>query len=57
MWHMAQAHKLGATGLVFIAAICSIEIAAQVDDPATLVQEKLVSQIKLTKVAAAPLSC
>jgi len=54
---MAQAHKLGATGLVFIAAICSIEIAAQVDDPATLVQEKLVSQIKLTKVAAAPLSC
>ena len=49
---MAQSHKLGATGVALIAAICSIEIAAQVGDPATLIQEKLVSQIKLTKAAA-----
>jgi hypothetical protein len=49
---MAQAHKLGATGLVLAVAICTLQLAAQVGDPATLIQEKLVSQIKLTKAAA-----
>ena len=49
---MAQVNKLGACGFAVVAAIFSMGIAAQTGDPATLIQEKLVSQIKLTKAAA-----
>ena len=38
--------------LVSAALVFSVEAAAQVGDPATLIQEKLASQIKLTKAAA-----
>ena len=44
--------KLGAFGFAVMAAILSIGLEAQAGDPATLIQEKLVSQIKLTKTTA-----
>jgi hypothetical protein len=48
---MAQMRSYGA--FVFaVAAFFSGAVRAQVGDPATLIQEKLVSQIKLTKAAA-----
>src|SRR5580698_3006035 len=49
---MAQAQRLSAFGLVVMVAFSTVAIEAQVGDPATLIQEKLVSQIKLTKAAA-----
>jgi len=49
--YMAQMRSYGA--FVFaVAAFFSGAVRAQVGDPATLIQEKLVSQIKLTKAAA-----
>jgi hypothetical protein len=49
---MTQVPKLGAFGFAALAAILSIGLEAQTGDPATLIQEKLVAQIKLTKAAA-----
>lgn len=49
---MAQALKVGVCGFAFLAAISSLGITAQTGDPGTLIQEQLVSQIKLTKAAA-----
>jgi hypothetical protein len=41
-----------AFGLAALVAMLSLGMEAQVGDPATLIQEKLVSQMKLTKAAA-----
>jgi len=49
---MIHMPKLGAFGFAAFAAILSIGAEAQTGDPATLIQEKLVSQMKLTKAAA-----
>jgi hypothetical protein len=49
---MTQVPKLGAFGFAVFAAILSNGLYAQAGDPATLIQEKLVAQIKLTKAAA-----
>jgi hypothetical protein len=49
---MVKVKLLGAFGLAAIVAIFAVGLEAQVGDPATLIQEKLVSQIKLTKSAA-----
>jgi hypothetical protein len=51
-WHMTQVQRLGVVGLAALAAIFSVGMEAQAGDPGTLIQEKLVSQIKLTKTAA-----
>jgi hypothetical protein len=51
-WNMAKVQTLSAFGFAAMAAILAIAIEAQAGDPATLIQEKLVSQIKLTKSAA-----
>jgi hypothetical protein len=48
---MTQMRRLSAFGLV--AASFALAAQAQVGDPGTLIKEKLVSQIKLTKAAAA----
>jgi hypothetical protein len=44
--------RLSAFWLAAVAAMLSMPLAAQVGDPATLIHDKLVSQIKLTKAAA-----
>lgn len=49
---MAQMRRLSALGSVISAAIFSFAAKAQVGDPGTLIQEKLVSDIKVTKAAA-----
>ena len=49
---MAKVQTLSALGFAAMAAILSIAMQSQAGDPATLIQEKLVSQIKLTKSAA-----
>ncbi len=49
---MEQARFFRAIGFAVMAAALAAAISAQVGDPATLVQEKLVSQIKVTKAAA-----
>jgi hypothetical protein len=49
---MAQMRKLGVVGFVLLCAAFGIAANAQVGDPGTLVREKLVSEIKLTKAAA-----
>jgi len=49
---MAHVQRLGALGLAAMAMVFSIGMEAQAGDPATLIQEKLVSQIKLTKSTA-----
>jgi hypothetical protein len=51
-WHMSQVQRLGVVGLAAMAAIFSVGMEAQAGDPGTLIQEKLVSQIKLTKTTA-----
>jgi hypothetical protein len=51
MRFMVHAWRLSAFGIVAMAASLTIPANAQ-GDPATLIQEKLVSQIKLTKTAA-----
>jgi hypothetical protein len=49
---MVSVRKLGAIGFAAMAAFLSIGIDAQAGDPGTQIQEKLVSQIKLTKAAS-----
>lgn len=49
---MAQMRIPFAFGLAALVAMLSLGMEAQVGDPATLIQEKLVAQIKLTKAAA-----
>jgi hypothetical protein len=49
---MAQMRRLGAFVLAAAAAMYCAGMAAQAGDPATLIQQKLVSQIKLTKATA-----
>jgi hypothetical protein len=54
---MEQVRRFGPFGFVAVAAIFvvglpSLRVEAQVGDPATLIQQKLVGQIKLTKAAA-----
>ncbi len=49
---MEQFRWLHAFGFAVIATTLNLGMAAQVGDPGTLIQEKLVSQIKLTKAAA-----
>ncbi|WP_263359733.1 hypothetical protein [Acidicapsa ligni] len=49
---MTQMQRLGALGFAMVSAILICGAQAQVGDPATLDQEKLVSEIKLTKTAA-----
>ena len=50
---MTQMRRSSAFGFVLIAASFALAAQAQVGDPGTLIKEKLVSQIKLTKAAAA----
>jgi hypothetical protein len=50
--HMTQVRRFGALGSAVAAAFLSIGLAAQAGDPATLIQQKLVSQINLTKSTA-----
>jgi hypothetical protein len=52
--YMAQVQRLGALGFAEVAAFWSIGLAAQAGDPATLIQQKLISQINLTKAIAPP---
>jgi len=49
---MAQIRIFFAFALVALVTLFSVRLDAQAGDPATLIQEKLVSQIKLTKAAA-----
>jgi len=49
---MTQMRWSCAFGLAALAAVFTVGMEAQAGDPATLIQEKLVSQIKLTKAAA-----
>ena len=49
---MAQMRRFGAFALVAAAAMYCAGMAAQAGDPATMIQQKLVSQIKLTKAMA-----
>jgi hypothetical protein len=44
--------RISAFGLAVMATVFSIGMEAQASDPATLIQEKLVTQFKLTKAAA-----
>lgn len=50
---MAHVQKLRAFGFAAAVAIVSAGLQAQVGDPATLIKEKLVSEIKLSKASAA----
>jgi hypothetical protein len=50
---MTQMRRLSAFGIALIATNFALAAQAQVGDPGTLIKEKLVSQIKLTKAAAA----
>jgi hypothetical protein len=49
---MTQMQRVSVFGFVIAATILGVVAQAQVGDPGTLVQEKLASQIKLTKTAA-----
>jgi hypothetical protein len=49
---MALVQRLGAFGFALMAASFSVGLVAQTGDPATLIQEKLVSQINITKPTA-----
>src|SRR5579859_6522819 len=49
---LTQLQKCTVAGLVVAAAVLTVPLAAQVGDPGTLIKEKLVSQVKLTKAAA-----
>ena len=51
-WNMAKVQMLGAFGFAALAVFLAIGMEAQARDPATRIQQKLVSQIKLTKSAA-----
>jgi hypothetical protein len=49
---MVKAQRLGAFGFAAMAAVLAVGIPAQAGDPATLIQAKLVSQVKVTKPTA-----
>jgi hypothetical protein len=49
---MAKVQRLGAFGFAAMATILSLGLEAQSGDPATMIQDKLVSQIKVTKTTA-----
>jgi hypothetical protein len=49
---MVPVQRLGAFGLAALAMIFTVGMEAQAGDPATLIQAKLVSQIKITKPTA-----
>ena len=49
---MVQVKGLSIVGLAAMAAILSVGMEGQAGDPGTLIQEKLVSQIKMTKATA-----
>jgi hypothetical protein len=50
--YMVQVQRLCALGVLAMAVVSTTEMKAQAGDPATLIQEKLVSQIKITKSTA-----
>jgi hypothetical protein len=50
--HMSPVQRFGVIGLASAVALFSIGVGAQAGDPGTKIQEKLVSEIKLTKAAA-----
>ena len=50
---MINSHGLRALGFSLVAVASAVAMQAQAGDPATLIKEKLVSQIKLTKASAA----
>ncbi|HEX4319754.1 MAG TPA: hypothetical protein VHZ52_02540 [Acidobacteriaceae bacterium] len=50
---MTQMSRLSAFGFAMVLAASPFAVQAQIGDPGTLIKEKLVSQIKLTKAAAA----
>ena len=52
MWKMAKLQRIGAFNFAVMATIFCAGLQAQVGDPGTLAEEKLASQIKLTKAAA-----
>ena len=52
MRFMTQFKRLSVFGFATIAAVFTVALHAQVGDPGTLIQEKLVSEVKLTKAAA-----
>jgi len=49
---MVKAQRLGAFGFAAMTAVLAVGIQAQAGDPATLIQAKLVSQVKVTKPTA-----
>jgi hypothetical protein len=49
---MVKTQRLGAFGFAAMAAVFAVGIQAQAGDPATLIQAKLVSQVKVTKPTA-----
>jgi hypothetical protein len=49
---MVQVKRLGALGFIVLAAIFTVGVEAQGGDPAALIQQKLVTQIKVTKSTA-----
>jgi hypothetical protein len=51
-WIMVKAQRLGAFGFAAMTAVLAVGIQAQAGDPATLIQAKLVSQVKVTKPTA-----
>ncbi len=50
---MTQLRKISKVGLCVVTILCAVRVRAQVGDPATLIKEKLVAQIKLTKATDA----
>jgi hypothetical protein len=51
-WIMVKTHRLGALGFAAMAAVLVTGVHAQAGDPATQIQAKLVSQVKVTKPTA-----
>jgi len=49
---MAKLQRFGAFSFAIVATILSVKAQGQVGDPGTLIQEKLASEIKITKAAA-----
>jgi hypothetical protein len=49
---MVQVKRLGAVGLIAVAALSTVAMEGQAADPATLIQQKIVTQIKVTKPTA-----
>ena len=49
---MVQVKRLGLFALIAVAAVFSVEAGAQAGDPAALIQQKPVTQFKVTKTTA-----